>query len=650
MSQSTNSFIARRRVLVIAALLLTAIIAACTLPTRPAPTGMPNPSSPTPQAPPTTNSTPVPTVTPTPAGPKELTICQGAEPNTLFVYAAPSEAARNVLAAVYDGPIDLRGYRPEPVILKRVPTLETGDALLRTVQVTEGDRVLDAGGEVVQLAPEVTLLNATGEAVVFQGGVVTTTQMVVTFTLRADVTWADGQALTAADSQYAYELAANLEDAALRRRVMRTVSYRALDDQTLVWTGVPGYRDTYYVLNFYHPLPRHAMGSLDVEQLPPLSELARRRPLGWGPFVVEEWVEGDHISLVPNPHYFRAAEGLPYLDRVTFRFVADAGQASEDLLAGDCDVVTRDLIGDTPSAPLLGAVDADQARLISSAGSEWEHLDFGIQPVPWSGQTLFFAETTVRQAVASCIDRDRIAREAFPYGEAIVAHTYVPPQHPLYAADQLRFWQYDPAAGRSLLDQAGWQDTDGDGVREAQAVPEIVSGTPFSVTLLTTADDPARERTAEILKENLAECGIRMDTRYLPVDTFYADGPDGPVFGRQFDLALFSWLNGLDAPCGLYLSSAIPQENNWWATSNNPGYESEAYDRACRAALEAVYGTKAYVQHHREAQAIFSRDLPVLPLYFVPRLLAVRPEVRGVTLDPSQQTPFWNIESFDLSR
>ncbi|MFW6136145.1 MAG: peptide ABC transporter substrate-binding protein [Chloroflexota bacterium] len=647
MSPYTRFRTHRSRLPVLAMLLLVTILAACQMPTRPAPTDVPDPSSPTPQAPPTEEATPLPTPTATPVPPKELTICQGEEPDTLFIYGALSQAARNVLDAVYDGPIDVRSYRPEAVILERLPTLENGDAVLRTVEVTQGDAVLDAGGEVVSLVPGVALRNSVGEKVTFQSGVLTTTQMVVTFTLRADVTWSDGQPLTVADSRYAYQVVEGLDDPALRRRVERTASYETVDERTVVWTGVPGYRDTYFVLNFYHPLPRHVLADLEVEELPQ-SDLVRRRPLGWGPFVVEEWVEGESITLLPNPHYFRAPEGLPYLDRVTFRFIGDAQQATDDLVAGRCDVLTRDLIGDEPPSSILEAVEDDEARLISSAGSEWEHLDFAVQPVPWSDQVPFFADVRVRQAVAYCTDRERIAREAFPRGEAVLAHSYVPPQHPVYAADELRFWQYDPAAGRSLLGQAGWQDTDGDGILEAQAVSGVVAGTPFSVTLLTTAGDPAREGTAEILQENLASCGIRLGTRALPVETFYADGPDGPLFGRQFDLALFSWLNGLDAPCELYLSTNIPREENWWATSNNPGYSSQSYDQACRSALEAVYGTDGYVRHHREAQVIFSQDLPVLPLYFVPRLLALHPEVRGSTLDPSQLTPFWNIEELDF--
>jgi ABC-type oligopeptide transport system substrate-binding subunit len=120
------------------------------------------------------------------------------------------------------------------------------------------------------------------------------------------------------------------------------------------------------------------------------------------------------------------------------------------------------------------------------------------------------------------------------------------------------------------------------------------------------------------------------------------------VFGRQFSLALFSWMNGLDAPCGLYLSSEIPGPENWWAASNNPGYASDDYDAACQTALDALPGTEAYTSFHREAQRILSYDLPVLPLYSVPKLVAARPEVSGVVLDPSQYLELWNIEAFDL--
>jgi ABC-type oligopeptide transport system substrate-binding subunit len=71
---------------------------------------------------------------------------------------------------------------------------------------------------------------------------------------------------------------------------------------------------------------------------------------------------------------------------------------------------------------------------------------------------------------------------------------------------------------------------------------------------------------------------------------------------------------------------------------------------ACQAALQALPGTEDYARFHREAQRIFSHDLPVLPLYFVPKLVAARLEVSGVILDPSENLELWNIEAFDITR
>jgi peptide/nickel transport system substrate-binding protein len=626
--------------------LLTSLITACGSPDPTAETSTPNVPSPTPS--PSPSAIPAPTSTPTPTPPKEFTICQAEEPNTLFIYGNPSRAARNVLQAIYDGPIDTRTYQFPPVILEKIPSLADGDAALRSIQAGEGAKVVDVNGLVVDLLPGVTVFDDGGQEVTFEGQVVTMTQMVVTFTLRADVTWADGQPLTADDSRYSFEVGGVFDSPTLRMFQDRTRSYDAVDERTVVWTGVPGYRDTFYFLNFYHPLPRHVWGETGVEQL--LSaKVAHRKPLGWGPFVVEEWLEGQHIALVRNPHYFRASEGLPYLDRVTFRFVPDLGQALDLLAAGECDLITQDVIEGGDPALLLEAAEVGTVQLVSSPSTEWEHLDFGIDPAGWVSRPDFFEDVRVRHAFAQCIDRERIARDALPSGGA-VTYSYVAPEHPLYAGDQLYRWDYDPSNGQFLLGEAGWTDEDGDGIREAHGAAGVASGTPFSVTLITTSDHPARERTARILSENLADCNVGLAVEYLPPEEFFADGPDGPLFGRQFDLALFSWLNDLDAPCELYLSTEIPGPENWWATSNNSGYASADYDAACQAAQNASPGTDDYVRSHVEAQRLVSYDLPVLPLYFVPKVVATRPEVSGVTLDPSEYLELWNIEMFDVTR
>ncbi len=635
-----------RRGVTLVILLLAGLLAACQGLPR-APTGTPSPMpSPTPSPSPT----PPPTPLPTPVPIKELTICQGEEPNTLFIYGGPSRAARSVLEAIYDGPIDSRAYRFQPVILEKLPGLADGDAVWSIVQVKEGSRVVNSAGQPVELRPGETVLDVNGQAMTYQGGALVTGQMVVTFRLRPGLTWADGYPLTADDSRYAFELAGAFDDPAVRLLFDRTLAYHVLDEHTIVWTGLPGYLDPLYFLNFYAPLPRHVWGSAGLDHLLH-AEAAHRKPLGWGAFVVEDWTAGERITLVRNPHYFRAAEGLPRLDRVTFRFTPEFPHALALFAAGECDVIAQDVIEAADDlTPLLEAAGRGEIELLSAASAEWTHLDFGIQPASWVRRPGYFRDVRVRQAIAQCVDRERIAREVFPYGGAVVAHSYIAAEHPVYADGLVTRWNYDPAVGQALLDAAGWRDGDGDGIREAHGVAGAASGTPFSVTLLIGDGNTAHTQTAGILVENLAACGIRVGVRAIPPEEFFADGPDGLVFGRQFELALFSWLNGLDAPCSLYLSGEIPAPENWWAASNNPGYASADYDAACRSALGALPESEPYIRFHHEAQRIFSYDLPVLPLYFAPKLVAVRPGVSGVVLDSSQYLETWNIEEFDVTR
>ena len=617
------------------------------------------PSSPLPSlAAPTVFPTGQPTLVP----PKGLTICQAEEPNTLFIYGGPSRAARNVLEAIYDGPIDTPTYQYQPTILEELPGLSGGGAVLRTVQVKEGDRIIDVDNEwAVPLEPGISVLGANGQEVTFESGVITMTQLVVTFTLRAGVIWEDGHALTAGDSVYAFELANALGNLPPHARLLldRTQSYEAVDARTVVWTSVPGYSDTFYfygspsqntyVQNFFSPLPRHFLGMLSADQMLD-SEIVRHRPMGWGPFAMQEWVVGDHITLVRNAHYFRASEGLPYLDSVTFRFVSDLQQALDLLSSGECDIIAPDVTETSDVALLLEATEAGTVQLLSSSSSEWEHLDFGITPASWVRRPDYFGDVRVRQAIAQCVDRERIARGASPYGEVALAHSYVPAGHPLYTEAGIHRWDYDPAKGQALLEEVGWEDGDGDGVREAHGVEGIAWGTPFSVTLVTTSDDPAREWTARVLTENLADCGIVLGVRYFSsTEALVFEGYDSPVLGRQFDLALYSWNSGLYASCELYLSSQIPTSENQWTTLNSSGYASADYDAACQAALGALPGSIAHSYYHGEAQRVFAEDLPALPLYFVPRLIVIRPGVSGVALDPSEYLT-WNIETFDVSR
>jgi peptide/nickel transport system substrate-binding protein len=595
-------------------------------------------------------ATPTRTPRPTPPGPKTLTICVVGEPDTLYLYGdSQLEATQHVMEAIYDGPIDYRDYVYHPVILQKLPSLDGGDAITRTVRVMAGTVVVSAAGEVVSLA-EGMLIHPVGCrtddcAVEFDGEPVWMERMEVGFLLREDLTWSDGEPLLPADSLFAFEVASDPATPGRHYLVERTLRYHAWGDWGVKWVGLPGFVPSDYFLNFFTPLPRHQLeGRSPVSLL--RAEETRRAPLGWGPFVVDEWVTGEYIALSRNPHYFRAGDGLPLLDGILFRFASSGSEMLSYVLSGECDVGTRNAEFESLLPTLAQVEEEGLLRMVTTPSDSWEQIDFGISSVSSYRRPDFFGDVRVRQAVAQCIDRWAIVDEV-TYGRSVVPDSYLPPMHPLYAVDELAYWDYDPVAGRALLEEVGWFDEDGDGVREARGMSEIRDGTPLEVTLLVPADSVASTQVAPIVKTNLADCGIRVTVEPTPSWRLFADGPEGPFFGRQFDLVATRRQFNLFPECEYYVSSEIPDKGLWYG-KNASGYASEDYDAACQAALQALPGTSEYEAYHKQTQTIFSEELPALPLFMRLRVAVVRPHVLNFALDATSPSELWNVEVLDV--
>jgi peptide/nickel transport system substrate-binding protein len=588
-----------------------------------------------------------------PVGPKTLVVCQGQEPDTLYRLGGDMLAASHIQQAVYDGPVDNRTYSYQPIILEKLPSLEDGDAVIDVVTVQEGDMIVDAAGQVVELAEGVMVKPAgclTEDcAVEFDGTPVEVDQMVVTFKLVEGLLWSDGSALTADDSVYAFEITADPDTPSSKYGIDRTTSYEAVDDLTTVWTGLPGYIDSVYFLNFYAPFPRalwqEELGYAAADLIE--AEETSRMPMGWGPFVITEWVAGDHITVEKNPNYFRADEGLPYVDTVIYRFVPDSNSAVAQLISGECDIATQDASLEDQSELLLKLEQQGVVNPVFITGTVWEHVDFAINTVPEYDRPDFFEDVRVRKAVAHCLDRQSVV-DTILYGRSIVIDSYIPPEHPLYA-EGLTQYAYDPAAGMALLEEVGWVDSDGDGVREAAGVEGIADGTLLEFKWQSTTAE-MRIQYMQIFQQNLADCGFKVNLENLAAGEYFADGPEGPVFGRQYDLGSFAWLTGVEPPCDLYLGlfTNIPSEENNWGGQNNPGFMNADYDAACLKALSTLPGSAESIEGHLESQRIFADQLPVVPLFLRIKLAATRPEVSGFVMDPTENSEMWNIEAFDL--
>ncbi len=602
----------------------------------PAPGSTPGAASPAPGG----EAFPPPSATPTPL---ELVVCQTAEPPSLYLYGDDTAARAGIFAALFDGPLDSVSFAYQPVILEQLPSLENGGLSVTEVTVQPGDMVGDAAtGAVTPLTDGVTLIQRDGTRLTYAGAApALTVQVSARFTLKAGLQWSDSQPLTADDSVYSFELAASPDTPRSKFLTDRTASYTADDARSVRWTGVPGWNDTQAFLRFWTPVARHYYGGLSAAEMQ-TNALANQDPLAWGPFVMHEWVAGDHITLSRNPYYFRAAEGLPRVDRVKFRFGLDAGQILSELLAGRCDV-------GSPEADFSGALqlllDAQSGGTLApqfALSTTFEHLDFNIQPAEEytrSAGADLFQDVRVRRAFAYCLDRQALVSQLL-LGLSEVPAVYVPATHPLYAADRVVTYAFDPAQGQSLLAEAGWLDADGDGVRESgrrKLTLTYLSGPP---------DNAFRQTLMDLVQQQLrANCGIDLHPELHTPEELFDPWPAGLFFGRRFDVGEFPWRTGIEPPCGLYLSEAIPGEQNPGG-ANDTGYSSPAFDAACRAALGAFDDATRRTQH-AEAQAVFTQDLPSLPLFWRVKAGVARLGVSGYRVDATAGE-LWNIE--EISR
>jgi len=374
--------------------------------------------------------------------------------------------------------------------------------------------------------------------------------------------------------------------------------------------------------------------------------------------MIKEWTTGDNISLVKNENYFRASEGLPKFENLIYRIAGENSNANiAKILSGECDIVDQTSHLDDQSELLLELSAAGQVNATFVTGTTFEHADFGIQHIDYddgyqSGDRPdYFSDVRTRRAMTMCMDRQAVV-DTVMFGQSLVLNSYLPPQHPLFNPN-VTAYTFDVAAGSALLEEVGWMDEDGDPATPrtyAGDNPNIPAGTLLSINFWTT-NATQRVQATQVLAQTMAECGIEAKLQYFPAGEYFADGPDGPIFGRRFDIGQFAWLTGVAPPCDLWVSDFIPGplEEGYagWGGSNDAGFNNAEYDAACKAALASLPGQPAYAENHLLAQEIYADQLPQAPLYLRLKLAATRVDMCNFIMDPTNNSEMWNIESFD---
>jgi len=217
------------------------------------------------------------------------------------------------------------------------------------------------------------------------------------------------------------------------------------------------------------------------------------------------------------------------------------------------------------------------------------------------------SDLSVRQAIAHCIDRDSLIASVYPYVEdkgALRMDSFLPKSHWAYGGPY-QDYAYDVEAGSQLLEEAGWTDANGDGVREKD-------GNPLAIKFTTTTAQ-FRQTWAAVAEQNLADCGIQLIRLHVPASWWFGDSTG--LQRRDFELGAYAWV-GQANPAGrtLYACNQIPLPSNNWEGQNYMGWCNEEASQA------VVLANNTLVRDERAAaydivEQNFAEDMISLPLF-----------------------------------
>lgn len=432
----------------------------------------------------------------------------------------------------------------------------------------------------------------------------------LTFHLRRDVKWHDGTPTTAEDVLFTFDRTKEATTASPNGTMLEFYSPRAerVDSFTVRFRV----RASPSFLVFWMtrpPVPKHLL-----QDAPP--EAMRRHPFGAtrvvgnGPFRFVRRVPGQEWVFEANPDHPQALGGRPYLDRLVFRVVPDATGRLTEVLTGAADVSA------VPPAHAAQVGRAPELRLHDFAEGAWNYIG-------WNLRVPLFQDARVRQALALGLDRQEIAN-AVANGPAEAGGSTVTPLHWAYDADDPDLTlPYDPARAGRLLEEAGWRDRNGDGIRENAA------GQPFRFVLKFPSGSDAIKDAAVISQAQLRRIGVETVLREVELKSLIHQ-LEGRVDARgervrDYQAVILGWVDGPffkdDSP---YLHSR--------SSMNETGFSNPRAD-SLMDSLRVTLDRRAALPLWREYQRVLAREQPYTVLYYPNSLWAVRERLHGVEMD-----------------
>ncbi len=478
----------------------------------------------------------------------------------------------------------------------------------------------------------------------------------VTWKLKPNVKWSDGSPLTAEDVLFTYQF--------IRNSAVKSAS-----------AGVYGEIDSVQVVdplavkvNFKTVNPAWALPFvgqrgmiLAKSQFEPYNGANASQapgntlPIGTGPYrVVPPGIKPQEVLLLgssiiqttkivfePNPYFRDAAK--PYFSRIELRGGGTTSEAARQLFQENQVDYAYNISLLTPEE-LTALQTSKLGTLAVSFGGRVERIMINRtdpRKVTANGERSslqnphpFFSDKKVRQAFAYAIHRESVAELFGPTGAATTLNLVAPPQ---YRSPNV-YYSYDPQKAKALLDEAGWRDTDGDGIRDKAGVKmKVVYQTP------NTLSPQARE----VVQQSLAAVGIEVEQKNTDSTAMFgacsASNPDAASCFNS-DMIQSSIRSANPDPSAYmerWLCSQIPQKANNWAGNNRERWCSKQYDdlfQQARTELDPQKRAQLFIQMND----LLVEDVVMIPVVYLADGQGVANSVQGVDLTPWDMNT-WNI-------
>ncbi|HEV8724417.1 MAG TPA: peptide-binding protein [Candidatus Binatia bacterium] len=345
-----------------------------------------------------------------------------------------------------------------------------------------------------------------------------------------------------------------------------------------------------------------------------------RNPMGSGPYKFGGWKTGREIELMRNLNYWgngKESIDQPHLDRLKFRVVNNMDAALVRLKSGSLDFME--------ALQPVQVVRGTNSERFNREFEKYEYYAPTYTYIGWNNDHPIFRDKRVRQAMTYLTDRKQIVKSVlFGLGEVVDSHIYF--FRPEYDKS-LRSYPFDPQKALALLNEAGWKDTDGDGVLD-----KVIDGKKVQLRfeIKVNSGNAVRKSVALVLLDELKKHGIAASVRELDWTIFLND-----VKNHQFDAVVLGW----------QMSTTEPDAYQVWHSSQaaNKGSNAISYKNARVDEILEVYrrefDAQKRIQMYKEFQEIIHDEQPYTFLYVGKRVSAVHRRFQGVEVFPDGLRP-----------